>query len=48
MGRKYVKQIRQSYYTAAAHGMMMMQNEEGGVIVYNYDNPDVLVRRKEG
>jgi len=43
MGRKYVKQIRQSYY--AAHGMMMMPNEEGGVVVYNYDNPDVLVRR---
>lgn len=44
MARKYVRAVKQSYY--AAQGMMHFQND-GGDIVYNYDNPEVMVNISE-
>lgn len=49
MARKYVKAIKQEYYTvfnrraSGGPGMMHFANDGTGDIVYNYDNPDVMV-----
>jgi hypothetical protein len=49
MARKYVKAINQQYYAvfnrraSGGPGMMNFANDGSGDIVYNYDNPDVMV-----
>jgi|LauGreDrversion4_2_1035121.scaffolds.fasta_scaffold55936_2 hypothetical protein len=49
MARKYVKAIKQEYYTvfnrraSGGPGMMHFANDGTADLVYNYDNPDVMV-----